>query len=146
MNIAYVTSLSGYRISGFEYPSYDDRPPWPHTPEGHQRCSQLFFDPVIQKRAESFQSVSTRYRTLFRSFEQDDDGVTVTIEDRDGAGALAVGRAGVGVGRADAAVVAGSRHGHRISVAADHEHFAEVVVVGDGALQKLLRRGQLEAG
>ena len=83
MNIAYVTSLSGFRISGFDYPSYDDRPPWQHTPEGHQRCSQLFFDPVIQKRAESFQCVSTRYRTLFRSFEQDADGVTVIVEDRD---------------------------------------------------------------
>lgn len=83
MNIAYVTSLSGYRISGFEYPSYDDRPPWPHTPEGHQRCSQLFFDPIIQRRAESFDCVDTRYRTLFRSFEQDDDGVTATVEDRD---------------------------------------------------------------
>jgi len=47
MNMAYVTSLSGFRISGFDYPSYDDRPPWQHTPEGHQRCSQLFFDPVI---------------------------------------------------------------------------------------------------
>jgi len=82
MNIAYVTSLSGYRISGFEYPSYDDRPPWQHTPEGHQRCSQLFFDPVIQKRAESFESVTSRYRTLFRSFEQDADGVTALLEDR----------------------------------------------------------------
>ena len=82
MNIAYVTSLSGYRISGFEYPSYDDRPPWQHTPEGHQRCSQLFFDPIIQKRAESFQSVTSRYRTLFRSFEQDADGVTALLEDR----------------------------------------------------------------
>jgi len=82
MNIAYVTSLSGYRISGFEYPSYDDRPPWQHTPEGHQRCSQLFFDPVIQKRAESFASVTSRYRTLFRSFEQDADGVTAVLEDR----------------------------------------------------------------
>lgn len=83
MNIAYVTSLSGYRISGFEYPSYDDRPPWQHTPEGHQRCSQLFFDPVIQRRAESFDCVTARYRTLFKSFEQDDDGVTATIENRD---------------------------------------------------------------
>jgi len=83
MNIAYVTSLSGYRISGFDYPSYDDRAPWQHTPEGHQRCSQLFFDPVIQKRAESFNSVSARYRTLFRSFEQDDEGVTAIVEDRD---------------------------------------------------------------
>ena len=82
MNIAYVTSLSGYRISGFEYPSYDDRPPWQHTPEGHQRCSQLFFDPVIQKRAESFASVTSRYKTLFRSFEQDADGVTALLEDR----------------------------------------------------------------
>ncbi len=83
LNIAYVTSLSGYRISGFDYPSYDDRPPWRHTPEGHQRCSQLFFDPVIQQRAEAFDCVKTRYRTLFRSFEQDADGVTAVIEDRD---------------------------------------------------------------
>jgi 2-polyprenyl-6-methoxyphenol hydroxylase-like FAD-dependent oxidoreductase len=92
MNIAYVTSLSGFHISGFEYPSYDDRPPWQHTPEGHQRCSQLFFDPVIQRRAESFDGVSSRYRTLFRSFEQDDDGVTAIIEDRD-AGKLETVRA-----------------------------------------------------
>ena len=83
MNIAYVTSLAGHRIAGFEYPSYDDRPPWPHTPEGHQRCSQLFFDPVIQKRAESFDGVRARYRTLFRTFEQDADGVTAILEDRD---------------------------------------------------------------
>ncbi len=82
LNVSFVTSLTGYEIASFHFPAYKDRV-WPHTPEGHQRCSQLWFDPMIQKRALESGTVDARFRTIFRDFSQDEDGVTATIENRD---------------------------------------------------------------
>lgn len=82
LNVSFVTSLTGHEIASFHFPAYRDRV-WPHTPEGHQRCSQLWFDPMIQKRALESGTVDARFRTVFTGFVQDGDGVTATIEDRD---------------------------------------------------------------
>lgn len=82
LNVSFITSLTGKEIASFHFPAYKDRI-WPHTPEGHQRCSQLWFDPMIQKRALESGTVDARFRTVFKGFEQDADGVTATIEDRD---------------------------------------------------------------
>lgn len=82
LNVSFITSMTGYEIASFQFPAYKDRV-WPHTPEGHQRCSQLWFDPMIQKRALESGTVDARFRTDFKSFEQDADGVTAIIEDRD---------------------------------------------------------------
>jgi len=82
LNVSFITSLMGHEIASFHFPAYKDRV-WPHTPEGHQRCSQLWFDPMIQRRAIESGSVDARFRTLFRGFEQDEQGVTAEIEDRD---------------------------------------------------------------
>lgn len=82
LNVSFITSMTGYEIASFQFPAYEDRV-WPHTPEGHQRCSQLWFDPMIQKRALESGTVDARFRTDFKSFEQDADGVTALIEDRD---------------------------------------------------------------
>jgi len=82
LNVSFITSLTGYEIASFHFPAYEDRV-WPHTPEGHQRCSQLWFDPMIQKRALESGTVDARFRTEFLHFEQDGDGVTARIENRD---------------------------------------------------------------
>ncbi|MGE3245080.1 MAG: FAD-dependent monooxygenase [Beijerinckiaceae bacterium] len=82
LNVSFITSLTGYEIASFHFPAYKDRV-WPHTPEGHQRCSQLWFDPMIQKRALESGTVDARFRTIFLGFEQDVDGVTATVENRD---------------------------------------------------------------
>jgi 2-polyprenyl-6-methoxyphenol hydroxylase-like FAD-dependent oxidoreductase len=82
LNVSFITSLTGHEIASFHFPAYEDRV-WPHTPEGHQRCSQLWFDPMIQKRALESGTVDARFRTVFKGFEQDSEGVTALIENRD---------------------------------------------------------------
>lgn len=82
LNVSFITSLTGKELATFHFPAYRDRV-WPHTPEGHQRCSQLWFDPMIQQRALESGSVDARFRTVFKSFEQDEDGVSAVIENRD---------------------------------------------------------------
>ena len=80
LNIAFITSMTGHKIAGFNYPAYKDRT-WPHTPEGHQRCSQIVFDPLVQKCALEFDTVTAHFNTEFLSFEQDDGGVTCRLKD-----------------------------------------------------------------
>lgn len=82
LNVSFITSLTGKELATFHFPAYRDRV-WPHTPEGHQRCSQLWFDPMIQQRALESGSVDARFRTVFKGFEHDEDGVTAVIENRD---------------------------------------------------------------
>jgi 2-polyprenyl-6-methoxyphenol hydroxylase-like FAD-dependent oxidoreductase len=77
----YVTSLRGHLIACIERPEHGGGQEIAFTPEPPQRCNQMWFDPVLRERAESFPSVSLRYRWRFDSFTQDADGVTSTVTD-----------------------------------------------------------------
>ncbi len=78
--IIFATSANGYELARFEYPSREDAAPV-HSPEFLQRCSQLYFDPLLREFAASHSTVSMKYLTAFHRFEQDSDGVTAYIED-----------------------------------------------------------------
>ncbi len=79
--ILYVTSMQGEEIARIERPTHGGKTSLPHTPERPQRCNQLWFDPILRDRAESFPTVDMRYQTRFESFERDGDGVIATITD-----------------------------------------------------------------
>ena len=80
-NIVFATSLAGYELARQDYPSFADTPPSPFSPERHQRCSQLWFDPILCDAARARDSVTLRHNCRFESFTEDDDGVTVTVTD-----------------------------------------------------------------
>src|SRR5690606_1299371 len=44
-------------------------------------CPQIYFDPIIAKKARSFPHVTLAYNTRLDGFEQDETGVSVHITD-----------------------------------------------------------------
>ncbi len=81
MDFVYVTNLCGDEIARLEVPSYAERGVLPFSPEGPCPCPQIYFDPILAKRAASLASVTMRYDSRLEGFEQDDDGVTAEITD-----------------------------------------------------------------
>lgn len=79
-NYLFVTSVNGYELARFEYPPSGDLTS-EHSPETVQRCSQLWFDPLLRDNAAAMKSVSLRFNTELRSFEQDAGGVTAELVD-----------------------------------------------------------------
>ena len=79
----YVTSMRGHMIARIERPEHGGGKQIAFTPEPPQRCNQIWFDPVLRERAESFPSVKLRYRWRLDSFVQDENGVTSTVTDLD---------------------------------------------------------------
>jgi 2-polyprenyl-6-methoxyphenol hydroxylase-like FAD-dependent oxidoreductase len=81
-NIYVAGSLvNGWEIGRYENPTMAGEVPPPQSPQHRERCPQNMFDPVLKKFAQSQEAVEIRYRHRFVSFEQDEDGVTTTVED-----------------------------------------------------------------
>ena len=81
LDVAFVTSLAGYELGRMPRPPRMSQKPEPHSPMRLQVCSQMWFDPILQRFARTFPHVSLRYRTRLESFEASDAGVTVEIVD-----------------------------------------------------------------
>jgi 2-polyprenyl-6-methoxyphenol hydroxylase-like FAD-dependent oxidoreductase len=77
---AWVSQLhGGYEFGREPFPSVRDEPCPPQSPQKRERCPQNFFDPVLQRFARSTGRAELRFGTEFRSFVQDDQGVTVSL-------------------------------------------------------------------
>jgi 2-polyprenyl-6-methoxyphenol hydroxylase-like FAD-dependent oxidoreductase len=81
LDVAFVTSLSGYELGRIRRAPRMSQEPEPHSPMRLQVCSQMWFDPILQGFARSFPHVSLRYRTRLESFDAYADGVTAEIVD-----------------------------------------------------------------
>ena len=81
--IIYCTSLHGYELARIERPTHGGYKPLPTTPERSQRCNQIWFDPILRKRAGEFPTVKLRYRCKFESFTRDGEGVIATLRDQE---------------------------------------------------------------
>jgi 2-polyprenyl-6-methoxyphenol hydroxylase-like FAD-dependent oxidoreductase len=81
LDVAFVTSLSGYELGRIARPPRMNEAPDPHSPMRRQVCSQLWFDPILQGFARSFPHVTLRYRTRLDEFEQTDSTVRAKITD-----------------------------------------------------------------
>ena len=57
------------------------RAPDPWSPMRLQTCSQMWFDPILQRFARSFPHVTLRYRTRLESFEDTGAGVAAELVD-----------------------------------------------------------------
>jgi 2-polyprenyl-6-methoxyphenol hydroxylase-like FAD-dependent oxidoreductase len=79
--VLYLTALTGFEIARIERPGHGGRAPSAISPERPQRCNQLWLDPILRDRAESFPSVRVQLRSRFESFEQDAAGVVATVRD-----------------------------------------------------------------
>jgi 2-polyprenyl-6-methoxyphenol hydroxylase-like FAD-dependent oxidoreductase len=78
----YVTSLAGHEIARIERPGHGGGArPSAFSPERPQRCNQMWFDPVLRRKVESFPHVEIRYGCRFESFAQDADRVVARVTD-----------------------------------------------------------------
>src|SRR6185437_84248 len=66
----FLTSLTGYEIARFEMYALGSIRPNPFSPEHQWHCPKFVFDPILQRLAESFPSVSLRYGCRLESFEE----------------------------------------------------------------------------
>jgi 2-polyprenyl-6-methoxyphenol hydroxylase-like FAD-dependent oxidoreductase len=80
LDVAFVTTLGGYELGRLRVPPRMIEPE-SHSPVRQQVCSQMWFDPILQRYARTFPHVDLRYRTRLESFEASDDGVTADIVD-----------------------------------------------------------------
>ncbi len=80
LDVTFVTTLAGYELSRMRVPPRMSAPE-AHSPVRQQVCSQIWFDPILQRCARTFSHVDLRYRTRLESFEASDDGVTAAIVD-----------------------------------------------------------------
>jgi 2-polyprenyl-6-methoxyphenol hydroxylase-like FAD-dependent oxidoreductase len=74
-----VTSLSGYELGRIALPPRMSEEPEPYSPMRHQVCSQMWFDPILQRFARTFANVNLRYQTRLEAFETSQTGVTAEI-------------------------------------------------------------------
>jgi 2-polyprenyl-6-methoxyphenol hydroxylase-like FAD-dependent oxidoreductase len=81
LDVAFVTNLSGHEIARLPRPSRNNQAPEPYSPYRLQACSQIWFDPILQKLARSFATVRLRYGRRLESFAQNASGVTADVVD-----------------------------------------------------------------
>jgi len=75
----YITAMTGYELFRQRFPSYMQQGELNYTPEGPRQCPQIFFDPILLRRAASLPSVTLRHRTQLESFEVTADGVEARL-------------------------------------------------------------------
>jgi 2-polyprenyl-6-methoxyphenol hydroxylase-like FAD-dependent oxidoreductase len=81
LDVAFVTSLSGYELGRMRRPPRASESPGPDSPMRLEVCSQMWFDPILQNFARSFPHVRLSYRTRLESFEAGESGVQAEITD-----------------------------------------------------------------
>lgn len=81
LDVAFVTSLSGYELSRLPRPGRSGQTAPPESPHRMQACSQIWFDPILREFAGGFPTVRLRHRVRLESFEQNAGGVLATVTD-----------------------------------------------------------------
>ena len=91
-DIAFRTTMTGVEFGRIPIPSTVQRgsnPVGPDanwaTPEPPHRVNQKFLEPILMEHAAGRPLITLLNETRYIDFEQDDQGVSVTVEDRDGA-------------------------------------------------------------
>jgi 2-polyprenyl-6-methoxyphenol hydroxylase-like FAD-dependent oxidoreductase len=81
LDVVFVTSLAGYELGRIRRPARAAQIPQSHSRERLQACSQMWFDPILQRFAQSFPTARLRYRTRMESFTDDGDHVIAELVD-----------------------------------------------------------------
>lgn len=81
LDVAFVTSLSGYELSRLPRPGRVGQAPGPESPHRMQACSQIWFDPILREFAGAFPTVRLRYRCRLDGFEENAARVSATVAD-----------------------------------------------------------------
>lgn len=89
-DVSWITRFTGSELHRFRYPSvtearahYRANNDGSHPLEPPMRVSQVEIEPVLRSAVEASPLVDVRFGLEFESFEQDGEGVTVTLRNRD---------------------------------------------------------------
>jgi 2-polyprenyl-6-methoxyphenol hydroxylase-like FAD-dependent oxidoreductase len=81
-DFVYVSNMVGEELARLKIASYAERQDkLDYSPEGAATCPQIYFDPILAKKAQSVPGVSLRYGLRLESFEQDATGVRARLVD-----------------------------------------------------------------
>jgi 2-polyprenyl-6-methoxyphenol hydroxylase-like FAD-dependent oxidoreductase len=81
-DFVYLSAMVGEELARLRIPSYSEREgKLDYSPEGAATCPQIFFDPILAKKAKSLPQVTIRYGNRLESFEQDEAGVCARLID-----------------------------------------------------------------
>lgn len=86
--VSYRTTTTGRELALIRIPSRNDRfterddgpDGWWPTPEPPHRMNQIFLEPILIEAAKQSPLIDLRYETAMKSFDQDAEGVTATLE------------------------------------------------------------------
>ena len=79
LSMVYCTSVAGHFLGRIPYPSLEDEPFIPESPETKWRCSQIFLNPLLQSRVEANPLIDLRLSTKMESFEDRGTHVEVSV-------------------------------------------------------------------
>jgi len=82
----YVTTMAGHEIFRQKFATYAEQGDLGYTPEGPRQCPQIFFDPILLRRARSLPSVTLRHRSEMESFDAGVDGVHARVRSLESGG------------------------------------------------------------
>ena len=80
-DFAYVSRLRGYQLARSCWPPFAAGAERGETPHGTVQCAQIFFDPILQRRAASDPRVTLRYHTTLLALRETADGVVARLRD-----------------------------------------------------------------
>ena len=74
-------SITGWEFGREPFPTLDEEPPPPESPQKRERCPQDMFDPILARFVRSQKSASIRYHCELLSFEETGDGVRARVRE-----------------------------------------------------------------
>ena len=77
-SIRFLTSTSGYQLAHYNFFARKDEP-CINSPEAIQRCSQIYFDPILRDHAKNLGKANFLYSHKLKSFVQDPEGVVAEV-------------------------------------------------------------------
>ena len=80
-DVVFVTSLGGYEIGRMPRSARAQQRPESYSPMRLQACSQLWFDPILRRFAQSMPGVTLRHRVKLESFEDQGGAVIADLVD-----------------------------------------------------------------
>ena len=80
-DFVYVARLCGHELARSCWPPYAAGAEHGVTPHGTVQCAQIFFDPILQRRAASDPRVTLRYHTTLVGLRETGGGVVATLRD-----------------------------------------------------------------
>lgn len=85
LDTVFCTDLTGHGLARHEAASMADFKGVDVSPVRKQRCPQMWFDPILQRAAESLPNVDLHFGCSVMDLENSDSGVVVNVQDSDDA-------------------------------------------------------------